>query len=213
MRIKHLDESLPVIVAAFMTKMPQQRAINLVQVETNAFALEIVGLGDIHGDKSVIVPGHYPNVVFIQDVGSRFLEKLKSKAPMCVAGRAEDGQSEARQSVDQSALALLKFSPIVHIRWVGQVGNRFVQDAGQAIITLAGLRNHPVACLPLNGIPAEPVGSSMGFRQEGTPLVVRARGFESAQGVMVGQVTQRARASQASSILEEDELSADLALE
>ncbi|MCY1459559.1 hypothetical protein D9M71_770430 [compost metagenome] len=51
------DQSIPVVVPDFVTKMPEQRAIGFVHLHPHLLAVRIVGFLDIEGDQAIGVPG------------------------------------------------------------------------------------------------------------------------------------------------------------
>ena len=143
---RSVNQPVPVIVAHFMPKMPQQRAVGLAHCLAHRFAHCVVSLVQAQGDQPGVVTGHDMRAV----VGRA--QKVKHQAALGVFGHARSyRQSERQQGRHQPAFGQLYAAPkqaVVRVQRVIEVGNHPVQAAGpakqHAVLRAVG-RHQPVA--------------------------------------------------------------------
>jgi len=119
------DQTVPIIVADFMAKVAEQRAVALVQAHAHLLALGVVGLAQVEGDETLGVTGQHA-------LAADALLDVERQALFGVVTLREQGQIERIQAVDEAALGLLYFMPEPMILRLRQVGDDIVEAAGLA---------------------------------------------------------------------------------
>ena len=89
-----------------MPKVAEHRAVNLVQVQPNSFALQVVGLVHVDGNQPVDVTGHDLVVVVARHTGTQELER---DASFLILLLADDGQAEPLEAVNEATFTLAIF--------------------------------------------------------------------------------------------------------
>ncbi|MNI51025.1 hypothetical protein D3C73_1057220 [compost metagenome] len=99
------NQSIPVIMADFVPKMPEQRAIGFVHMHPHLFAMGVVGLLDIQGNQAIGVAdgGRFPFEVDADEV--------EGKSRRFIFGPGDNRQPQIDQLGDQSALGCLDLAP------------------------------------------------------------------------------------------------------
>ena len=133
------NQAVPVIMPDLVTEMTERRAVQLAHLMAAAFALRVVGFGEIDGDDAVGMAGHH------RRGGRRGIgEKLKGQA----AGTFRLGlerQPKLKQRVEQPMLGDFEGAPFVEVLGQRQVGDHPIVPAGRAIGVGPRCRNEPVA--------------------------------------------------------------------
>src|ERR1700723_3259549 len=119
------NQAIPEIMSDFVAKMAQQSAIRLLLQGALLLAMDIVRLGDVDGNQSVVVTGEHALGIAAVPV----LEKLERqpRTPVSVLGR--NRQAQAEQRVEHAPLGDLQAEPRDAVALAGYVGNGPVQPA------------------------------------------------------------------------------------
>ena len=204
------DQPIPVVVAALVAHVPEQRPIRLVERRPPLLALGIVGFGDVDGDDAVGVAGqHRRPAVRRSRRGTRRPARRRDLRPGCgPAGRA-------RASVKtQPALGDLEAIPRELDARLGEIGDHARQPARDAqrirIVLEDGPvadRLHPRSCGTDDSRPPTPAAAASATAARPPVRIERADQRQ------VRQIGDQVIAAQADGVLEEKQLAAMVAME
>ncbi|MNV66764.1 hypothetical protein D3C71_1595360 [compost metagenome] len=133
------DQSVPVVMPDFVTKMPEQRAIGFVHLHPYLLAVRVVGFLDIEGDQAVGV-ARGRRLAFKVDT-----DEIEGKASLFIDCPGNHLQPQTDQLRDQTPLGGFHLAPALVIFGDRQVGNRAIQAAGHAQGFVVIGRQQPVA--------------------------------------------------------------------
>ncbi len=90
------DQQIPVIMAAFMAKMSQQRAIRLIHILPGLFAYGIVRFRQIDRDQPVIMTGN--GMIAVGQIGIG-IKKFKGKSAFRIFVFADDRKFQTEKRI------------------------------------------------------------------------------------------------------------------
>src|ERR1700691_5151236 len=184
-----------------MTEMPQKGAVRLPPQGTFLLPVDIVGLGDIERNQSVVVTGEHALGVAVGVI----LEKFECQSLRLIVALRDHRQAQTEQGVQHAALGDLQAEPGEGIALGGKIGYYPVQPARTAEI--AGIIGgyDPVAHAYLVVIRAQSIALRFGTLQLRSPESVRPLS-QCRHEAAVGQERKRAAAVQTAHIFEEDHM-------
>ncbi len=195
-------QSIPVVVAAFVAKMPEQGAVALVHHFTHLFTGAVLRLAEIDGDHAGAVPGQHL-VGFVDLVAelipAQFVfHEFEGEATNGILIAAYDGQAQFTQGIQQATLGQLDAMPELDILLVAEIGNDVIETAGSTVGMRVPLRHQPVTNIIVAVIGALPVAAPV---QAGPPQAVRF-GLQGADLQFLADKTEHAAAGHALAVLE-----------
>ena len=127
---RSVHQPIPVVMADFMAKMPQQRAVRLAHGFAHGFALGVIGLFEVDGDQAGVVAGHDMRLIA---AGAQKVEHQAALGVFVDAGGHRQPEQDQRRH--HAALGHLDAPPqlaVVGLVGVVEVGRGVVQAAGRA---------------------------------------------------------------------------------
>src|SRR5450830_86551 len=149
------NQTVEIIMAAFVTEVSQQGAVRLGHLLTHFFAVSRVSLGDIDRDHAIGMTGHH-----MLAIGTIF-EKLKRQTLLTIVSLGRWLQLQTPERIQQAPLGHFQALPIGFILFGIERRNDRGQPAGSTQRVSLGIVNHPIAdALPLIviALPEQPAG-------------------------------------------------------
>src|SRR5208337_5559740 len=106
-------------MADFVAEMAQERAIGLLPQRALLLAMDVVRLGNVHGDQSIVVSREYALSIAIAGI----LQKLKCQSGTAITVLGCYRQPEFEQGIQHSALGELQAMPRSRVPGTGKIRN------------------------------------------------------------------------------------------
>ena len=199
------DELVPVVMGDLVTEMAEEGAVGFVQADALALAFLIVGFGDVDGDLALGVAGERGRTE------GGLAEKTEAEGRAVLGGDAVERKAEAEEGVDHAALGGFEFAPAFAVAPDMEVGDHFIEAAGEAVGVGVGGGDEPVAEMVQFAVATEAVAGFAGGGMKGAPGAVGGGG-EAGEVVGLGEKTEGAAAADAGDVFKEDEAAAGVAV-
>ena len=190
------DEAVPVVVADLVPEMTEERPIRLTQIVADLLALRVVRLFGVERDQAARVPGQHA-----RPRGRCAQEIEREPALRVLAEPRPHRQAEREELRDETALRHLDRPPVALVVGVGEIRDRAVEAAGDAVVARVLRRHQPVAARRRVEVRALPV---LARRVGQPPSPRRAPRLERRQHAPIGRVAERRGAAEAEAVAEED---------
>ena len=191
------------MVPDLVAEMAEQAAIRLGQFRAPPLDLGAVGLGERNRHHAVVVPGHHLGCGGVRRIG----QKLERQTVTRILGAGLERQLPAKQTIEEPVLGEFDVPPSCEMRGLRDVGNRVVVPAGDAEPVPPFGRRQPVASVIIR-IGAEAARATVS--RQGRPAFA-ARGLERGHDFELGNIGEPMAAAPAGSILEINDVVANLA--